>query len=369
MKNFNYHINLKGVNIDRLLLNLNSKNIKLKNLKRKSHTELDFFISKSDYLSIEKYLKDFDIQIVDVGVKKIKAVAWSLIAVWLSIPIMVLCAFVCSNYIWKIEVNGLNKISRQQLNEILLEENVKVGSKKNLSVDKLEKALLSHGEFAQVSCYYRGTTLFINLSEKLVFSPPEYEPIRANYNGIILDYTLKKGTINFIKGEFVKEGDILVYPYIYDKHGNKIKVEPDCEIKAKIYLNSTKTLHQKEIILSPSGKVKKHTNILFNNKKFSYKKVQPFVFYEIKVYNKYISSVLPFIKQTVLYYELVEKEKVNDLIALTPELELESKTECESLIKDEFEMISSSTNSQIIDNILFATTTIVCIGNIIGEKC
>ena len=348
MLKFNYHLNIKGVNIDRLIENIYSKQIKIKNLKRFSHTEIDFYISKSDYLKLEKFLESFDVTINDVGIKKVKAIAFSLLTVWIAIPIILFFAIICSSYIWKIEINGLNSITKQEVNEILLQKN-----------------LVEHGEFAQVSCYFRGTTLIINVSEKLVFTPIEYEPITAKYNGIILDYNLKKGTINFVKGEFVKKGDILVYPYIMDKLGNKIQVEPDCEIEAKIYLTVTNTIHQKETILVPSGKTKTITNILFNDKLFSHKDVQPFVFYEKKVYNNYISSVLPFKKQTVIYYELVQQEKINNLALLQSELEEKTLQECEAQMDESLQLISSSVSSQIVDNILFTSATIVCSGAIV----
>jgi len=311
MKDFSYQINVQGVNIDRLIQTLISKNVNLKNIKRSSHTEINFNISKKDYQLNEKFFKDFHITIKDVGVKRIKKVALSLIAVWFAVPLIFLFASICSNYIWKIEVNGLSSLSSKELNSILLEKEIKVGAKKQSSED-IEKHLLSHGEFAQVSCYFRGSTLIINISEKLVFKKVEYEPIRAKYNGVILDYTLRKGTINFIKGEFVREGDILVYPFIYDKLGNKVNVEPVCEIEAKIYLSSTITRHEKEVVLKYSGKTKTVTNILFNNKKFHVNKVQPFVFFDRKVYNSYISSVLPFKRQTIVYYELVQEEISNE---------------------------------------------------------
>ena len=66
----------------------------------------------------------------------------------------------------------------------------------------------------------------------------------------------------------------------------------------------------------------------------------------------------------VVYTELVQSTKVNDLNLLQPKLEEESKALAKSLVEDKT-FLDEITSSIIVEDILYATTTLTFIGSII----
>lgn len=360
-----YKIHIKGLNLDSCLIKIYSNKVIIKNLKRISHDEAEFVIAKQDYERIKKYLDNFDCEISELGIKRIKNYLLTHIAVIIALPIIAYFCYVASLFIWDIEITGLKDIDSFSVVSILDEHGIKKGASKNKSVAEIEQILLQSNLFAQVSCYYRGTCLMINVSEKLVYEVKEYQPLKAKYSGIITDYTLEQGTINFVIGEYVNAGDILVHPYMIDKDGNKVLVEPKANICAKIYLSATVSKQRYETILVESGKTCTRYNISFKtNKKSLLNLNNPFVFFNTKVYNKYISNVLPIVRQKVVYTELVEQTKVNDLEALKLQTEHDSQILAKSKTQEQV-FLEEITSSVIIDNILYSTTTLIFISSII----
>jgi len=365
MKLNHYLITIKGLNIDATLIKIYEKNIKLKNLKRKSHDEAEFQILKEDYQKIEKYLGSFECSTKEIGLNALKKYLFTHVAVILAIPIITYFCYIASLFVWDIKITGLEDIKTSAVVNLLNDNGIEKGKLKNKNVSTIEKLLLDSGLFAQVSCYYRGTSLIINVSEKLVYEIVEYEPIRAKFSGIITDYKLEQGTINFVLGEYVNIGDVLVYPYMIDKDGNKVIVEPKAKIDAKVYLSATVTKHKNETLLVASGKTYTKYVLTYKTPKKTFTKLNnPFVFFDVKVYNKYISDVLPIIRQKVVFTELIKQTKVNDLDTLIPETENQSKGLAKSLVGEQI-FLDEITSSIIIDDILYSTTTLTFIGSII----
>lgn len=353
---------VKGLNIDPLVTKL-SKNIKtIKNIERKNYDELNFSVDKKDFHNIKKYLKYYDYTVFDKwnNIKK-KYIASFLISI-IVLPIIFLFAIYSSNILWSIKIEG-EKIDQQEIMDMLNSNNIKVGKKIKLSGKDIEKVLLSNDKIAQASCVYIGTTLMINISPKLVYNPTSFEPIRASFSGVVEQISNVRGELNCRVGDFVKKGDVLILPYITDKFGNNISVEPKGEILGKVYSSATITLPREEKILTKSGKTKTYTKICWNkNRDISYK---PFVFFETKVYNSYISSVLPIVRQKVVYFELVESVKENDLVAEQENCEQQSKILVEESLPDNTKIVDEKTYSVVANDTLFSTTTISFWGSII----
>ena len=360
-----FSVRLKGLNLDAILIKIYNQNIHLKNVKRISHEEISFVISKSDFKKVEKYIKLFDYSIEDIGIKRYKKYLLSHISILFALPIIIYCCYFASLFVWEIKINGLNSTTESSVLTLLKDNKVAKWKLRLYTESEIEKILIDSGKFAQVSCYYRGTTLMINVSEKLVYEIVEYQPITAKYSGIITDYKLEQGTINFVLGEYVNSGDVLVLPYMIDKDGNKVLVEPKARIEAKVFVTATVTKPKNEIILVPSGKTYTRYTISYKTTKKSFTKLNnPFVFYETKVYNKYISDVVPFVRQKVVFIELIQQVKVNNLNAIKLDIEEESRVIAKSLINNTT-VLNETTSSVIANDILYATTTLTFMGSII----
>lgn len=357
-------ISIKGLNLDSLVFKL-SKNIKtIKNIERKSYDELALIVDKKELSVVKKYLKYYDYTIFDKwnNIKK-KYIASFLTSI-IVLPIIMFFAIMSSNILWSIKIESNEKIERQEIIDILNSNDIKVGKKIKLTGKEIENILLSNDKIAQCSCVFVGTTLVINISPKLVYNPTSFEPVRASFSGVVEQISNVRGQLNCRVGDFVKKGDILILPYITDKFGNNISVEPKGEIVGKAYTSATVALSHKEKVFVQSGRTKKYTKICWN-KKNNYSSYKPFVFFETKVYNSYISSVIPVVRQKIVFFELVESVKENDLVAEQENNEQKSKSDARESLPANIKIIDEKTYSVVANDTLFSTTTISFWGSII----
>ena len=212
---------------------------------------------------------------------------------------------------------------------------------------------------AQVSCIKRGTTLVINISPKLVYVPETYQPICAKFNGVVTSFSLVSGTMAVNIGDFVSTGDILVYPFTLDKDGNQVSVKPLAEVNAKVYLTGASKLNATSTELVVTGREHTTSCISFLNKKiFSKKLPKPFALYETKMYNQYISSVLPILKTTITYYELDYVVVNYDLVNETGRIEQESVDLAYGNLPPNSKILDEQTTSLIVSDCLYSTTTL-----------
>ena len=359
-------INLKGVNLDEIIYKLGKDNIKIKNISKISNEEIQFIVIGKNFSEVKKFFRNVEATHTDLSRKNFKNIFMKFVAIYLALPIIISYAVFNSKRIYKIEINGLDQLTKNEIILILESNGVKQGKEKSVSAKEIEDLLLNNERIAQASCYFRGTTLIINISEKLVYKQTEYAPIVAKFDGVIYDYTITKGTLNFKVGDFVKAGDILVYPFVMDKFNNLVPVNPEATILARIYKSYTSTLNKYETYYEKSGKAKTYFTINFrkaNKNRDSFKK--PFVFYEEKVYTKCISDILPIYKQTIVYEELVEKKRENDLVLMQSENEHASVLMAENDNLDKT-ILLKKTYSVLANDCLFSTTTIVYEGDIVN---
>ena len=90
-----------------------------------------------------------------------------------------------------------------------------------------------------VSIITKGNSLVVNLQEKVINDEYQnvgnFTPLKASASGRVKSIKLIQGTLCVKVGDIVKEGDILVEPYIIDSSGNKKSVKAEAEITAEIW--------------------------------------------------------------------------------------------------------------------------------------
>lgn len=350
-------VHFKGANLDNAIRKLSSKARSLKNIKRIKHDELEFCVDKNDLPLITSMSKYFECKVEnDKGI--IKKYLASFLAIVVVLPFVLLFAVSSSRVLWRIEIETSGQINKQEILEILKEHDVYKGKKIKVDAGELERILLQNDRVAQCSCVYVGTTLKINISEKLVYHPKTYEPLRASFSGVIQKIDGVRGELNCRVGDFVSKGDILVLPYIKDREGNNISVEPYANIEGLAYISATACLNSEEKVLKLSGKQKVCTKICWNFKQKSNFSAKPFVFYELKVYNKYISSVLPIVKQKLVYCELIEDIVQHDLVEEREDNESLSHSLAYESLPSGAICLKEKTMSVVANNTLFSTTTL-----------
>lgn len=352
-------IKVTGYNLDQLINRLHSKGIVCYNIVREQNNIVFFSIKIKDFVKTKQLLKTYEYTMKHLGFANIKNFLINNIATLIAIPIAVTLMIICSHFTWNIKVYGADSELHNQVISVLSDNNISVG--KGLpNNSEVEQILLKQlPNVAQVSCINRGTTLIINISKKLVYVPETYEPIRATISGIVTNFSLISGTMAVSIGDFVSAGDILVYPFTLDKNANQVKVKPIAEVRAKAYVVGTSKLNASSTELARTGKTYTISSMQFLNKNLFSKKVQkPFALYETYVYNQYISSVLPIVKTTTIYYELDYVVVEHDLVAGQGNVEAESKALAYNNLPTNSEILDEQTSSLIVNDCLYSTTTL-----------
>ena len=275
-------------------------------------------------------------------------------------------------FVFKIEVYGNEKITKQEIISCLKELGVNTFTSKNsINTFELEKNISEKiPSISLVSVMTKGTSLIINLQEKVINDEYQnvglFEPLKANLSGRIKSIKLIQGTLNCKVGDLVKENDILVYPYIIDSSGNKKSVKAEAEIVAEVWYESRITHYDECVKTYETGKIIEKNNLYFLDMPiYVDKKDVKFNQYETKVSYTYLSSFLIPIKiEKILYIETASKtekvpfEDVKESLINEVKNQVYQKVENKSVI-NEYHTIISNLGINVVSYVVVVEESIV----------
>ncbi|MGN1200921.1 MAG: sporulation protein YqfD [Candidatus Caccovivens sp.] len=347
------------------ILNELSKISPLSNINRISKNETSFSCSYFSYKKVEKFLKNKGVEITQIrhfGILGKLSKIYSSVGLLLAIVAFAVFYLVQCQFVWRYEVNGLDKLENMQVVSF-----VKEGfsnNKNKLNTKEVEIALLDNfDEISFVSCIVRGQTLVINIKEKLL--PDEmngdFAPIVAQKNGKISKIELVSGTVTVKVGDFVKEGDVLVEPYTIDTSGQIKKVEAKASIEAEVYNEGSVDHYECFIEVKRTGRVCQSNEItLFGLKIYSFSDENNFAMYECEYEDVDLvkNIMLPFKMRKTFIYELEEKtinskfeDVADEYIAKAKEKALEKCQDCDT-IKEEFYTLRHLSGVTIVNYVI-----------------
>lgn len=356
-------IELTGYNIDNLLKILYRKKITIFNLKRIEHNKISFDIKDCDHKKVKRYIGNFKVKETLSYTKRLPKLIVANLGIVLGVFIGTLFGIFASNYTWQIHIYGTEELSNQDILDVLEENNIKKGKINHQTSEEIENILLTnYNRIAQVSVIKKGTAIIINLSEKLVYTEQTYEPIVATYSGIIKDIKIITGTANIKVGDYVHVGDMLVLPFNINADGTKVYVKPLAEIKAEMFVVGKCEMKQHEEVLIRTGKTFKTYNYKFKSKNlFSSKSKNSFALFEVDMYNENISDLLPLSRDVLVHYELTPTIITHDFEKEKDSLILKSKLTAKQNLPAG-EILSQNTETHIVEDVMFSTTTITVFG-------
>lgn len=124
--------------------------------------------------------------------------------------------YLLSSFVWVVEVEGNERLSREELLAACQEMGLKPGAwKKNVDTEAITNELLEHfSDISWVSVGIHGTDATVKLAETIekVELVDQETPcdIVAAQDGVILQITAERGTPLVSAGDVVKKGDILI---------------------------------------------------------------------------------------------------------------------------------------------------------------
>jgi len=235
---------------------MNLNNIQLFDIKRVAYNELILSINQFDYVKFINLVKPLNYKIENLrcgGVGLIKQLFIKRMGVCIGIIISILLFIIVNKFTFNFTILGLENISRDNIIEEINKFGVKKFKINKFNNVELEQYLTERiDEISLVSVKKKGTTLIINIKEKLPEITEEFVPIYSDYNFVIDSINVYSGTSKYKVGDIIKKGDVIVEPYIIS-NDQKIMCKPVAEITGKAYFTSSVEFEEKCVELQRSG--------------------------------------------------------------------------------------------------------------------
>lgn len=342
---------IKGLNQEKNL-NILAKKFPIYDIVRVSKNCSIFKVNIMHAKKIRKALIDLNYEIIEE--KKLGAISMLLRVV----NVYIISAFVISSilifaqspYILQYEILGEETLSKSEIVTFIKDNFTK--NKYKLNTKSVEGALYEeYEEISFVSVIVRGQTLIVNIKEKLL--PEEiygdFKPVISEYDGKVTGINLISGTMAVKTGDYIKAGDVLVYPYYYDA-GTIKKVMANAEITMEIYHTSSITHFEERIELVRTGRSSVNTEVLlFNLPIYSNIYEMDYKLYETETNEQNLinNNILPLKLKRTTYYELEEvkihetfEEAKDRLLKEAREKALINAGDCD-IIVDEYYTVES----------------------------
>lgn len=263
-----------GENPEIFINHLISNNVAVWNIEHKNNSYY-LCISISDYIKIRNIRSKISLKyrtkvIQKYGLKFRLINSKIRIGICVGIILVFIINILLSNFIWQIEVEGIEKILKNDVINVCTELGITEGiSKRKIDTyDLSHKIALKISDIAWVSLNIEGSKLTLNISEE-ENTDKENEVtsnIIAKRDGTIYTIVEKRGTQNVKIGQTVRKGEVLIS--CIESVGNNIRyVSASGEIIAD-------TIH--------SFNVKVEKNIKYRVKNYDFKSKNAFEFFGIK---------------------------------------------------------------------------------------
>ena len=301
------------------LLNLAAKNhISLSGVRRLSYTQLCFNIGPADYNRRKKLLPEGRYKLNIGSSRGLSLMLYAFRARYCLIAgiiISIVLAFFASSRIWFVKVRGCEKVSEENVLQLLESYGLKSGaSVSGEELDEMEKRLMQDiSDISWVGISRRGVNIYayIKESSELPESTPIDKPadVIALKDGVVEKVTVLQGRAVVTQGQTVRAGDVLIsgeliyqdlpYQYIYALG----------DVQARIWYSGERkiSLVQSETVRTGNTAVVRTMRIFGQDIPLDGE--NPFASYEVESREQDVMNLgIPVTIITQTYYETEERE-------------------------------------------------------------
>lgn len=270
---FKYELVYVGLNYAKFFNLCLKQDVILSNISTIDYKTISFFVNSKDYhkLTSLECFKSFDINIKTYGgVKHILNLLVSKVGFILGLVISLVIICYTSTLTCFITINNADNETKELIYNAIIDYGINRFQHNDINVDELELYILNQVPYvSMVSIKNNGASLIVNVNETEVDSSnKEYLPIIANYDMLITSIDVFSGTAKVKANDIVRQGDILIEPYVYNEYGEKVHIEPKAKICADVWFSDTYeySLHENETTKTGKSKVIGF-DVYFNNTK------------------------------------------------------------------------------------------------------
>ena len=194
----------------------------------------------------------------------------------LTLGIIILGIITIFNFIWNIEIKGVDEIKQREIMEFIQNEGVNIGKyKNNIDLQSLiNKIRIQRDDIAWVGMEIKGTNLIVDVVEAdkkpEIINEDEYCNVVADKDGIIVKVKAQNGTPAVEEGTTVKKGDILIQGWLEGKHTENRYVHAEGEIMAKVWYSEKEKVYYKQNYENKTGNHEKKYTLNVNKFKINF---------------------------------------------------------------------------------------------------
>lgn len=333
--------------IKRFINKCNSYNIELYNIKYIDKDNIIVKIKKDDFDNIKIYNYYSNIEIynkvgIDYYIHKIKKLKYFI----LCFVIMIICMFLVSNIILKINVIHSNKKVRELVYSELYDNGIKIFSiKKDFNkLENIKNKILENNrdKLEWISITNIGMTYVVRVEERIIDNindEHDYCNVVATKEGIVTNIFSDKGDILVNVNDIVRKDDILITGNLIVNEETKNYTCASGRVMAKVWYTTNISLKRDYLKKEYTGK--KRINFYINHKVLRNNKYSKFDKKYI-INNKYIK-----VYKEIEYKE--KKYKYNELDSVNKAL-LEIDNKFKNKLGDKGEIIDKKILNKSINN-------------------
>ncbi len=193
----------------------------------------------------------------------------------ITLGVIVIGIIAISNFIWNIEITGVDETKQKEIMEFIQTEGVDIGKyKNNIDLQNLiNKIRIQRDDVAWVGMEIKGTNLVIQVVEAdekpEIIDENEYCNIVADKDGIITKIEAQNGTPIVSEGDTVKKGDILVQGWLEGKYTENRYVHAEGQVTAKVWYSEKEKVYYTQNYANQTGNKEKKYSININNFKIN----------------------------------------------------------------------------------------------------
>lgn len=194
----------------------------------------------------------------------------------LTLGIIILGIITIFNFIWNIEIKGVDEIKQMEIMEFIQNEGIDIGKyKNNIDLQSLiNKIRIQRDDIAWVGMEIKGTNLIVDVVEAdkkpEIINEDEYCNVVADKDGIIVKVKAQNGTPAVEEGTTVKKGDILIQGWLEGKHTENRYVHAEGEVMAKVWYSEKEKVYYKQNYENQTGNHEKKYTLNVNNFKINF---------------------------------------------------------------------------------------------------
>ena len=269
-------VEAEGFFVERLINLCRINNIKIWNITYITEGRIRFSLSPKEFKKIKPFVKKSKCKIKIIKKKGIYFDMFRYRKRKLALALVlavILFAFVMSNFIWKINITGNEKIKTEVIESLLHDMGMNKGKfklfvSKGKVVDYLRANLY---EAAWIGVDIKGTTMNITVTEKII-SDSEDKSIPGNIiatkSAVISKIIAENGTAKFKTGSFITEGSVAIEGVISSELIEPIYVHASGILKGIVEYTFEQEYLYKSQIKEYTEKSRYGVGIGINNKEF-----------------------------------------------------------------------------------------------------